>query len=64
MPFFGVLRGAGAIQYPTSLSFFVSVGQGVSKRFKTDWFQAQKHLTNNKQLFLLLNKGVLAQKLL
>jgi hypothetical protein len=59
MPFFGVLRGADAIAYPTPLSFFVFRGQSASKRFKIAWLQAQKHLTPNKQLFLLSNMGVL-----
>jgi hypothetical protein len=58
-PFFGVLRGAGAIFYPTPLSFFVFRGQSASKRFKTARFQAQKHLTSNKQLFLFPITGVL-----
>jgi len=59
MPFFGVLMVASAIFHPTPLSFFVFRGQSASKRFKTARFQAQKHLTPNKQLFLFLITGVL-----
>jgi hypothetical protein len=62
MPFFGVLRGAGAISYPTSLSFFVFRGQSASKRLKTDWLQTQKHLTFNKQLFFYKNRGFYNRK--
>jgi hypothetical protein len=64
MPFFGVLRGAGAIFYLPPLSFFVFRGQSASKRFKTARLQTQKHLTPNKQLFLFLITGVLQQKVL
>jgi hypothetical protein len=47
MPFFSVLRGAGAIQYPTSLSFFVFRGQSASKRLKTP----QNRLASDSKTF-------------